>query len=79
MKKTVFTAIIFAGCLGLSLFGQQTETINLLALQEGTIPVISAAHYGGWSAESLLDESPASGWACEKGRIANNIFVFEML
>jgi len=81
MKKAiVISFILFACCLGLNVFGQQQgETINLLALQEGTIPVISPAHYGGWSAEALLDESPASGWACEKGRIANNIFVFEMI
>ena len=81
MKKSVVTAcILFAGCLGLNLFGQQpAEAINLLSLQEGTIPVISPAHYGGWSADALLDESPASGWACEKGKIANNIFVFEMI
>ena len=81
MKKTVVTAfILFAGCLGLNLFSQQQgETINLLSLQEGAIPVVSAAHYGGWSAETLLDESPASGWACEKGKVANNIFVFEMI
>ena len=81
MKKTiVISFILFAGCLGLNVFGQQQgETINLLSLQEGTMPVISPAHYGGWSAEALLDESPASGWACEKGKIANNIFVFEMI
>lgn len=81
MKKIVIlSSILFVVGLGLSVFGQQQgETINLLSLQEGTIPVVSAAHYGGWSAEALLDESPASGWACEKGKIANNIFVFEMV
>jgi outer membrane protein OmpA-like peptidoglycan-associated protein len=80
MKKTVVTAfILFAGCLGLCLFGQQSGTINLLSLQEGTVPVISPAHYGGWTAEALLDDSSASGWACAKGKINNNIFVFEMI
>ena len=81
MKKTiVISFILFAGCLGLNMFGQQQgETINLLSLQEGTMPVISPAHYGGWKAEALLDESSASGWACEKGKIGNNIFVFEMI
>jgi outer membrane protein OmpA-like peptidoglycan-associated protein len=81
MRKTVVTAfILFAGCLALNLFGQQPGgTINLLSLQEGTVPVIAPAHYGGWSVEALLDESPASGWACEKGKIAGNIFVFEMI
>ncbi len=81
MKKTVVSAfMLFAGCVGLNLFGQQPNgTINLLALQEGTVPVIAPAHYGGWVAEALLDESPASGWACEKGKIADNVFVFAMI
>lgn len=81
MKKTiVISFILFAGCLGLNVFGQQQgETINLLSLQEGTMPVISPASYGGWPAEALLDESSTSGWACEKGKIGNNIFVFEMI
>ena len=79
-KNIVISFILFAGCLGLNVFGQQQgETINLLSLQEGTMPVISPANYGGWPAEALLDESPASGWACEKGKIGNNIFVFEMI
>jgi hypothetical protein len=79
-KNIVILFILFAGCLGLNVFGQQQgETINLLSLQEGTMPVISPANYGGWTAEALLDESSTSGWACEKGKISNNIFVFEMI
>jgi outer membrane protein OmpA-like peptidoglycan-associated protein len=79
MRKTSFWLVGIL-CLGLNILGQQQgETINLLSLQEGTMPVIAAAHYGGWTAETLLDESPASGWACEKGKIADNIFVFEMI
>jgi OmpA-OmpF porin, OOP family len=81
MKKNIaILFILFVSCLVLNLSGQQQgETINLLALQEGTIPVISPAFYGGWPAEALLDESPASGWACEKGKVANNVFVFELI
>jgi outer membrane protein OmpA-like peptidoglycan-associated protein len=79
-KNIIISAILIAGGLALNLSGQQpVETINLLALQEGTLPVISPANYGGWPAEALLDESPASGWACESGKIANNVFVFEMI
>jgi outer membrane protein OmpA-like peptidoglycan-associated protein len=79
-KNIVILSILFAGCLALNLSGQQPlETINLLALQEGTLPVISPASYGGWPAEALLDESPASGWACESGKTVNNVFVFEMI
>jgi outer membrane protein OmpA-like peptidoglycan-associated protein len=81
MKKNIAVlSVLFAACLGLNLFGQQPlETINLLALQEGTLPVVSPANYGGWPAEALLDESPASGWACESGKTVNNVFVFEMI
>jgi hypothetical protein len=43
------------------------------------MPVVSPANYGGWPAEALLDESSTSGWACETGKISNNIFVFEMI
>jgi outer membrane protein OmpA-like peptidoglycan-associated protein len=57
-------------------FAQQT---NLLALGEGTLPVVAAANYGGWPAANMLDDSPSSGWACEDGKIANNVFVFEMV
>jgi outer membrane protein OmpA-like peptidoglycan-associated protein len=79
-KNIVISFILFAGCLGLNGFGQQQgETINLLSLQAGTMPVISPANYGGWLVEALLDESSASGWACQEGKIANNIFVFEMI
>jgi outer membrane protein OmpA-like peptidoglycan-associated protein len=79
MKKNIaLLSVLFAACLGLS--GQQPgETINLLSLQAGTLPVVSPAHYGGWPAEALLDDSPASGWACESGKVANNVFVFEMV
>lgn len=79
-KNIVMSFILFAGCLGLNGYGQQqSETINLLSLQEGTMPVISPASYSGWPAEALLDDSSASGWACEDGKISNNIFVFELI
>lgn len=54
------------------------EEINLLALHEGTLPVVVPEHYGGWVPEALLDENPASGWACPEGQVAGNVFVFEM-
>ena len=54
------------------------EPVNILSLQEGTLPVVIPPFYGSWVAEYLLDESPASGWACESGQINNNVFVFEL-
>lgn len=55
------------------------EPINMLSLQEGALPVAVPPTYGGWNAQNLLDDSPRSGWACETGNIADNIFVFELV
>jgi len=52
--------------------------VNLLSLQEGTFPVVEPESYGGWVVEALLDDSPETGWACPEGKIAGNVFVFEM-
>lgn len=57
----------------------QAEPVNMLSLQEGALPVTIPPTYGGWNAENLLDDSPQSGWACESGNIANNVFVFELV
>jgi outer membrane protein OmpA-like peptidoglycan-associated protein len=54
------------------------EETNLLALGAGALPVVEPPAYGGWPAIHLLDDAPASGWACENGKIANNVFVFEL-
>ena len=52
--------------------------VNLLSIQEGTFPVVEPESYGGWVVEALLDDSPTTGWACPEGKIAGNVFVFEM-
>lgn len=52
--------------------------VNLLSLQEGTFPVVEPESYGGWPVVALLDDSPETGWACPEGKIAGNVFVFEM-
>ncbi|MBU0968968.1 MAG: OmpA family protein [Proteobacteria bacterium] len=57
----------------------QAEPVNMLSLQEGTLPVSVPPNYGGWNPENLLDDSPQSGWACESGKIQNNVFVFELV
>jgi len=77
-KKILFFLIIFT-CVFVFKGQEKKETVNLLSLQEGTLPVISPASYGGWPAEALLDESSTSGWACESEQIKNNVFVFEMV
>ncbi len=90
MKKNIhfFMRYLFVCWISAWAFGQavaprsdaaQKETVNLLSLQEGTLPVVEPASYGGWPAEALLDESPESGWACETGNVKGNVFVFEMI
>jgi outer membrane protein OmpA-like peptidoglycan-associated protein len=54
------------------------ETINLLSLQEGTIPVVEPACYNDWTVDKVLDESSETGWASQKGKVAANVFVFEL-
>ena len=58
--------------------GAAGEPVNLMSLQEGALPVTVPPNYGGWEAENLLDESPKTGWACEGGRVRDNVFVFEL-
>ena len=71
--------VLFLLC-GVFVSGQQPpQETNLLALQEGTLPVIEPPCYGGWSAANLLDDTPRSGWCCPNGQPANNVFVFEMV
>ena len=54
------------------------DQVNLLSIQEGTFPVVEPESYGGWPVVALLDDSPETGWACPEGKIAGNVFVFEM-
>ena len=78
--KILFFLIMFTWVFVFVFMGQENkEMVNLLSLQEGTLPVIVPASYGGWPPEALLDESSNSGWACESGQIKNNVFVFEMV
>ena len=52
---------------------------NLLALGEGTLPVLEPSSYSGWGPVNILDDAPDSAWASEEGNVANNVFVFEMV
>jgi len=80
MKKIARIAILFFVAGSALAFGQaQKETMNLLALQEGTLPVVEPEFYGGWPAVNLLDDSRESGWACETGKIKDNVMIFEMI
>ena len=55
------------------------EVTNLLALQEGTLPVSEPSTYSGWSALNLLDDAPGPGWAAESGHVKeSHRFVFEL-
>ncbi len=79
LKKNVLISLIICSCF-IGLIGQDKPgTVNLLALQEGTLPVISPDSYGGWPPEGLLDDSPTTGWACDSEQTKDNSFVFEMV
>ncbi|MEM0385219.1 MAG: OmpA family protein [Nitrososphaeria archaeon] len=72
-SSVVMTADLFS-------YTQQTGNyINLLSIQEGTLPILVPPSYHGWTAECLLDDSPSSGWASEKGKVNDNRFVFELI
>lgn len=77
---TALLSALFLGCLPIVAASPlPAEPVNLLSLQEGTLPVSVPSTYGGWDAQNLLDDSPQSGWACETGKISNNVFVFELV
>lgn len=56
----------------------RAQEVNLLALGEGALPVVEPAHYGGWPAVNMIDDSPRSGWASPSGGVSKNVFVFEL-
>jgi len=75
LAVSIFVVLVVVPGVGVA----AVEETNLLALGAGTLPVVEPPTYGGWPATNLLDDAPSSGWACEGGRVANNVFVFEML
>jgi len=80
MKKywlTGFSLFLFATVSSVSIATDEQLT-NLLSLEEGTLPVVVPKSYGGWNAENMLDSGTKSGWACAKGNVKDNVFVFEM-
>lgn len=67
-------------CLGAGVAATplHAEDTNLLALGDGTLPVVEPPSFGSWPAVHLIDDARRSGWACRDGEIADNVFVFEM-
>ena len=58
-----------------------SDETNLLSWGAGAVVVEippSFAEHGQWSAEVLLDELPATGWATKKNDITPKVFVFEL-
>ncbi|HQK88856.1 MAG TPA: hypothetical protein PLU25_14635, partial [Acidobacteriota bacterium] len=78
MKRSIRGVAIIAA-LVVRAAASYAGTTDLLALHEGTLPVVEPAHYGGWPAVCLIDESPTSGWASTTGKVRNNAIVFELL
>ncbi|HNX98950.1 MAG TPA: hypothetical protein PKK12_14835, partial [Candidatus Aminicenantes bacterium] len=76
MKRPMIFTLLLSTGLFLTAGAPQ---VNVLSLMEGAFPLVVPAHYGGWNAECLLDDSPGSGWACQEGKTQNNVFVFELV
>jgi outer membrane protein OmpA-like peptidoglycan-associated protein len=76
MRRLGIILIGVVAAAGLSLAARAQE-FNLLALGEGTLPVVEAPCYSSWPPVHMLDDAPNSGWASEEGKISNNVFVFE--
>jgi len=76
-----FKGTAIAICVGFTLFsgGALAQETNLLALGEGTLPVVEPPSYSGWGPVNVLDDSPRSAWASANGHTGNNVFVFETL
>jgi outer membrane protein OmpA-like peptidoglycan-associated protein len=57
------------------------DQVNLLSYGAGALVVQAPPSYstsGNWSANSLLDELPNTGWATPSGDVAPKVFVFEL-
>jgi outer membrane protein OmpA-like peptidoglycan-associated protein len=76
-----FKGTVIAICVGITLLsgGAVTQETDLLALGEGTLPVVEPPSYGGWGPVNMLDDSPSSAWCSANGHPSDNVFVFEML
>jgi outer membrane protein OmpA-like peptidoglycan-associated protein len=74
--RTVLALLTFTLSLASTAPAQE---VNVLALGAGTLPVVEPPSYGGWPAANLLDDSGSSGFACEDGHVAGNVFVFELV
>src|SRR5690606_30776350 len=71
-------ALVLVSTAGLAPTPLLAEEINVLALGEGTLPVVEPPSFGSWPPVQVIDDAPSSGWACKDGSIRDNIFVFEM-
>jgi outer membrane protein OmpA-like peptidoglycan-associated protein len=69
--------VALLACAVLAAWPVAAQEVDLLALGEGTLPVVVPPCYGGWPAQLMLDDASTSGWASEKGRTTGNVFVFE--
>jgi OmpA-OmpF porin, OOP family len=71
-------ALVLVTTAGLAPAPLLAEETNVLALGDGTLPVVEPPSFGSWPAVQVIDDARSSGWACQDGKIGNNVFVFEM-
>jgi len=83
IKASHWIAVLCAALLLTVKLPAQTKSgsdeTNLLSWGAGAVVVgipTSFSEHGQWSAEVLLDELPATGWATKKGDVTPKVFVF---
>jgi OOP family OmpA-OmpF porin len=59
-------------------FPAAAQETNLLALANGTLPVVEPATYASWPVVNLIDEAGSSGWAGTEAAVGGQAFVFEL-
>lgn len=71
-------ALVLVAAAGIAPTALLAEETNVLALGDGALPVVEPPSFGSWPAVQVIDDARTSGWACQDGRIRDNVFVFEL-
>lgn len=76
-KQALTPLLVLFAITGLN--AQEENIVNMLSLHEGGLPVAMPPAFSGWPVFHLLDGSVETGWACERGRVSDNVFVFSIV
>ncbi|HKI86135.1 MAG TPA: OmpA family protein [Thermoanaerobaculia bacterium] len=78
--RAVFIGALIALLAAVAVAGEtaRANSINVLSLGAGALPVIEPPSYSGWPPLKLLDDAPDTGWASVKGQTSGQSMVFEL-